>query len=74
MAHDAILGRRHGDGRHPGLHREIVRREAGVVRAVRAQLARAIREHRRAFVTARGEARRGGRQLLRILDKLPPPD
>ena len=72
--HEVILGRRQGDRPQPRPHREIIRREAGLVRAERTRLTRAIREHRRAVTRARGEARRGGQHLLRILDKFPHPD
>ena len=66
------------------LHRDVLRRTAAenrgavnlareTLRLEREEMTRAMREYRRAFVRARSQARRDGRQLLKILDNLPRP-
>lgn len=70
--------------KHNELHRDVLRRTAAenrgavslareTLRLEREEMTRAMREHRRAFVRARAQARRDGRQLLKILDNLPRP-
>ncbi len=65
----SILGGFRGAGAQYRFHREVLYG----LRHERELMIRSVREHRRAFVRARTEARRHGRQLLKVLDNLPRP-